>query len=148
MSIYGTSRATLRLRIGLHLILYRMHNFAEDRRCPMFHSVTPPVKKRTPLTTRYSSLRLIMIIVLNLKLIIERRVMWDRQPSTTPQKSTQKCQWQNKTSKTSLQERPVIKYSPGLPKMPSVSIQFNKLYSEINITENIKIFLQLLHDHD
>ena len=27
-------------------------------------------------------------------------------------------------------------------------IQFNKLYSEINITENIKIFLQLLHDHD
>ena len=27
-------------------------------------------------------------------------------------------------------------------------IQFNKLYSERNITENIKIFLQILHDHN
>ena len=54
---YGTGRAPQRGCIGLHLILYSIHNTATERRCERSHSNTPPVKKLAPLTTRSSNLR-------------------------------------------------------------------------------------------
>ena len=42
---YGTGRAQWSLCIGLHLILYSIHNIETDRQFSMFHSNTPPVKK-------------------------------------------------------------------------------------------------------
>ena len=39
----------------LHLILYSIHSTVTDRRWPMSHWNTPPLKKRAPLTARSSS---------------------------------------------------------------------------------------------
>ena len=90
-------RAWLRGGIGSHqvLMLYRPHNTATDRRCPMLHSSTSPVRKQTRLTTGFSSLN----------------SMW--QPSTT---------LQNRTPKTGRRKpRKHLKgswnmYSSGLPR--------------------------------
>ena len=50
--------STIKRGIGLHLILYSIHNTVTDRRCARSQSKnTPPVKKLAPLTTRSSSLR-------------------------------------------------------------------------------------------
>ena len=54
---YGTGRAPYKGCIGLHLILYSIHNTEIDRRCARSHANTPPVKKLAPLTTRSSSLK-------------------------------------------------------------------------------------------
>ena len=43
--------------IGLHLILYSIHNIATDRRWEWLQLSTPPAKKQAQLTTRSSSLR-------------------------------------------------------------------------------------------
>ena len=53
----GPGRAPLRGCIGLHLILHSIHNTATDRRWAMLHLNTPPVRNRSPLTARSSSLR-------------------------------------------------------------------------------------------
>ena len=46
--------------IGLHLILYRIHNTATDRWWKRLQLSTPPAKKQAPLTTRSSSLRCVL----------------------------------------------------------------------------------------
>ena len=51
---YGTGGASQRGCIGLHLILYSIHNTATYRRCARSHTNTSPVKKLAPLTTRSS----------------------------------------------------------------------------------------------
>ena len=53
----STGRAPQNGCIGLHLILYSIHNTAIDWRWERLQLSTPPAKKQAPLTTRSSSLR-------------------------------------------------------------------------------------------
>ena len=46
--------------IGIHLISYSIYYTPTDRRCAMLHSNTPPVKKRSPLTTLSCSSRCLL----------------------------------------------------------------------------------------
>ena len=63
---YGTGRAPYRGCIGLHLILYSIHNTETYRRCARSHANTPPVKKLAPLTTRSSSLRCVSKVCIDI----------------------------------------------------------------------------------
>ena len=93
---YGTGRAPFKGYIGLHLILYSIHNTETDRRCAGSHANTPPVKKLAPLTTRSSSLRCLSAA--------------EHQTAEQYSKTGK-----NKPPKVSSKKQSIMEYLPGLP---------------------------------
>ena len=93
----GTGRAPQSGCIGLHLILYSIHNTATDRRWERLQLSMPPAKKQAPLTTRSSSLRCVSAA--------EHHTAC----------RTVFLNWQDKTPKASPNEQSIMEYSPELP---------------------------------